>query len=183
MSVAGSYARDYPLDPNETLRLEAIRLLEVARRLPYETIDRITAFTRSHFGVPIGLVSIIEEEKQIIISRQGLDAAETPRKDSFCTYTILGPEALVVSDAREDSRFRNNPYVMGDPFIRFYAGAPLVYDGEVRLGALCLIDIKPRPFSRGQQAELAMLADHVVGVITSRAFDMPEPDLKTAFSM
>src|SRR3989337_1543817 len=111
MSVAGSYARDYPLDPNETLRLEAIRLLEVARRLPYETIDRITAFTRSHFSVPICLVTIVEEDRQLIISKQGLDVSETARNVSFCTYTILGPEALVVTDAREDSRFKNNPYV------------------------------------------------------------------------
>jgi GAF domain-containing protein len=70
--------------------------------------------------------------------------------------------------------------VTGAPFIRFYAGAPLAYEGEIRLGALCLIDSKPRTMSRGEQAELMMLADFVVSVITSRAFGLPEPDISLA---
>lgn len=174
---------DIPLDPHKVLRLKALAYLDVARRVPNATVDRITAFAKHHFRVPICLVNLIEAERALVLSRQGLEASEIPRSLAFCTYTILKPEVLVVPDARRDDRFKSNPLVTGEPFIRFYAGAPLVYEREIRLGSLCLIDTKPRGFSRGEQAELQMLADHVVGVIVSLALGLPEPDLKAALSI
>jgi GAF domain-containing protein len=173
---------DFPLDPKETLRLRAIRGLDVEKWLPAETLDRITAHARDHFQVPICLVTLIEAERQLILSRQGVAISETPRSAAFCTYTILQPEVLVVPDARKDERFKSNPYVTGAPFIRFYAGAPLIYENDVRLGSLCLIDTQPRSFSMGERAELHMLADYVVSVITSRALGLPEPDVCLALS-
>ncbi|MBD2750964.1 hypothetical protein IC232_30490 [Microvirga sp. BT688] len=119
MASANFNFLDFPPDPNESRRLEAIRLLEVARRLPYATIDKITAFAQSHFNVPICLVTVIEAERQLVVSKQGIDVTETPRKVAFCTYTTLSSEVLVVPDARRDERFKNNPYVTGDPLIRF----------------------------------------------------------------
>lgn len=169
-----------PLDPHEALRVKAIQSLDAESWLPAETIDRITAHVRDHFAVPICLVTLVEADRQLILSRQGVDVRETPRNVSFCTYTILQPEVLVVPDARRDPRFAGNPYVTGEPHIRFYAGAPLTYDNAIRLGSLCIIDRKPRPFTRGDQAELMMLADHVVSVITSRALGLPEPDISLA---
>ena len=173
---------NYPLDPNEFQRLRTIEELQVKKHLPDETVDRITAFARDRFRVPICLVTIIEAERQLLVSRQGLEVTETPRSASFCTHAILSSAVLVVPDARKDDRFRNNPLVTGQPFIRFYAGAPLVYQDEIRLGSLCLIDRKPRSFSRGEQAELMMLADTVVSVIVARALGLPEPDLTLALS-
>jgi GAF domain-containing protein len=174
---------DIPLDPHEVLRLKTLTYLDVAKRIPDATVDRITAFAQSHFRVPICLVNLIEAERALVLSRQGLDTSELPRSLAFCTYTILRPAVLVVPDARLDDRFKNNPLVTGEPQIRFYAGAPLGYEGEIRLGSLCLIDTKPRCSSRGEKAELQMLADHVVGVIVSLALGLPEPDLKTALSI
>jgi GAF domain-containing protein len=174
---------EFPPDPSETLRRDALKLLDVAQRIPSSTIDRITAFARTHFGVPVCLVTLIEAERQVLLSKQGWQSSETPRKVAFCTYTILQSEVLVVPDARRDERFRGNPLVTSAPFIRFYAGAPLVYEEEVRLGSLCLIDQKPRSFSRGERAELAMLADHVVGVMTSWVLGLPEPDIEMALSI
>lgn len=84
---------------------------------------------------------------------------------------------------RADERFRDNPLVTGEPFLRFYAGAPLEYEGQVRLGSLCLLDTKPRSFSRGDQAELRLLADHVVSIVTNHALGLPEPDLTAALSL
>ena len=170
----------FPLDPHEALRLKAIQSLGAESSIPAETLDRITAYARDHFQVPICLVTLIEAERQLILSRQGIDARETKRDVSFCTHAIVRPDVLVIPDAHKDERFRNNPFVTGAPFIRFYAGAPLAYEGEIRLGALCLIDSKPRTMSRGEQAELMMLADFVVSVITSRAFGLPEPDISLA---
>ncbi len=173
---------DLPPGPHEFLRLRTLKDLGVAERIPDAAVDRITAFARRQFQVPICLVTLVEADRQLFLSRQGLDSTETPRSASFCTHAILSSAVLVVPDARKDDRFRNNPLVTGEPFIRFYAGAPLVYQDEIRLGSLCLIDRKPRSFSRGEQAELMMLADTVVSVIVARALGLPEPDLTLALS-
>jgi GAF domain-containing protein len=117
---------DIPLDPHEVLRLKALAYLDMVKRIPDATIDWITAFAKKHFRVPICLVNLIEADRALVLSKQGLDASEIPRSLAFCTYTVLKPEVLVVPDARRDDRFKSNPLVTGEPFIRFYAGAPLV---------------------------------------------------------
>ncbi|WP_404295352.1 GAF domain-containing protein (plasmid) [Microvirga sp. RSM25] len=174
---------DFTLDPNEVLHLDALADLKVEKCIPDATVDRITAFARDHFRVGFCLVNLIEADRALVLSRQGIDVSEIPRNLVFCAYTILQDEVLVIPDARADERFKNNPLVTGDPFLRFCAGAPLIYEGEVRLGSLSLLDTKPRSFSRGERAELRMLADHVVSIIISRAMGLPEPDLSTALSM
>ncbi|HEX2552548.1 MAG TPA: GAF domain-containing protein [Microvirga sp.] len=173
---------NYPLDPNELLRLRTIDELQVGRRIPDAAVDRITAHAVGRFRVPVCLATLIEADRQLILSRQGIDVTQTPRETSFCTYTILSPEVLVVSDATADARFKANPYVTGQPFIRFYAGAPLIYEERIRLGSLCLVDTRPRTFSRGERAELAMLAEHVVSILIRRAYGLPEPDLSAALA-
>jgi GAF domain-containing protein len=171
---------DFPLDPQEALRLKAIEGLGVEAWLPAPTLDRITAYARDHFGVPICLVTLIEAECALLVSRQGLEGEQVPRHAAFCSHAIVTPALLVVRDTRADARFRGNPLVTGEPHIRFYAGAPLAYEGEVRLGSLCIMDTKPRTLTRGERAELAMLADCVASVITSRALGLPEPDISLA---
>jgi GAF domain-containing protein len=88
-----------------------------------------------------------------------------------------------VQEAKADPRFKDNALVTGLPYIRFYAGAPLTYEGEVRLGSLCLIDQRPRSFSKGEKAELMMLAEHVVSIILARSMGLPEPDVSAALSL
>ncbi|HEY8381150.1 MAG TPA: GAF domain-containing protein [Microvirga sp.] len=174
---------EFPTDPNEMLRLRTLGELRLEENIPDAAIDRITAFARAHFKVATCLVTVIEAQRQLILSHQGFAGRETPRDISFCTYTILQQDVLVVADSHHDPRFRDNPFVRGEPFIRFYAGAPLTYEGELRLGSLCLIDPKPRSFSRGEQAELVMLAEHVVSVLVARTLNLPEPDLDGALSI
>lgn len=174
---------DFPLDPHETIRLKALTDLNAAKYIPNATVDRITAFARTHFRVPFCLVNLIEAERALVLSSQGIAVSEVPRNQAFCTYAILQDDVLVIPDTRADERFKNNPLVMGSPFIRFYAGAPLIYERQIRLGSLCLMDTKPRSFSRGEQAELRMLAQHVVSIIVSHAFGLPEPDIGIALSI
>ena len=108
-------------------------------------LTAITEFAAKLCSVPIVLVSIVEEERQRFLARSGLDATETPRSVSFCASTMLSGEPMIVPDTLEDERFADNALVTGDPFIRFYAGVPLVSPEGAPLGALCAIDTAPRP--------------------------------------
>jgi GAF domain-containing protein len=165
-----------PTDPLESLRLKAMGELAVTTHMPDAAVDQVTAYARERFQVPICLVTLIEAQRQVIFSRQGLDVTETPRDVSFCTHTILKDEVLVVADTSQDERFKTNPFVVGEPYIRFYAGAPLIFQGETRLGSLCLVDLKPRAFSLGERSELARLAEQVVSILIRRAYGLPVLD-------
>jgi GAF domain-containing protein len=91
------------------------------------------------------VITIIDNDRQWFAARVGDIAVETPRFQSFCNHAILSPgQPMIVWDARQDPRFSANPLVCGVPYIRFYAGAPLVDHAGYGLGALCVIDTKPR---------------------------------------
>ncbi len=135
----------------------------------FETLDAITDFGATLCGVPICLVSIVETERQRFLARTGLDATETPRDTSFCAHAMLGEAIFVVPDAREDARFADNPLVTGAPHIRFYAGAPLVDPVGVPLGALCVIDDKPRAdLTPLQRQGLTLMARQVIAELEGR---------------
>src|SRR6202453_1820064 len=145
-----------PLPSNEEQRLIALRALQVLDTPPEERFERITRLAQQFFGVPIATVSLIDAHRQWFKSRQGIDGAETPRDYSFCAHAILGDGTMVVPDARQDTRFHDNPLVTGDPDIRFYAGHPLHAVNGSALGTLCIIDRKPRELDAVQ---LQMLRD------------------------
>jgi GAF domain-containing protein len=161
----------FPIGPNEAERL---RILLETGALDDKTdpaLDRICEEARQHFAVPICTLTLLDQARQRIKAAQGLEPGETPRDVAFCNYTILSDEVLVIEDALADDRVKDNPFVTGTPFIRFYAGAPLIFLKNIRLGALCLIDTKPRPFSRGDKAELQLYADKAVRQIATSEFE------------
>lgn len=134
-----------------------------------ETLQAIADFASTLCETPIALVSFVETERQWFPARTGLAARETPRTQSFCAHAMLGNDIMVVPDARLDGRFKQNPLVTGDPNIRFYAGAPLVSDDGVQLGALCVIDSEPRAdLTPGQRQGLRVLAANIMLFLTSR---------------
>eukprot|EP00746_Dinoflagellata_sp_MGD_P011000 gnl/MRDRNA2_/MRDRNA2_122915_c0_seq1.p1 gnl/MRDRNA2_/MRDRNA2_122915_c0~~gnl/MRDRNA2_/MRDRNA2_122915_c0_seq1.p1 ORF type:complete len:814 (+),score=139.43 gnl/MRDRNA2_/MRDRNA2_122915_c0_seq1:94-2535(+) len=118
-----------------------------------ERFDDITRIVSAILGVPIVLISLVAEDRQWFKSRTGLGATSTGRDPSFCAWTFIpkAPRMLIVPDAKTDSRFAKNPLVTGDPFIRFYAGCPLVTAEGYRLGAFCIIDRVPRVITTSQQ--------------------------------
>lgn len=138
----------------------------------FRTLDEITAFAAQLCDAPIALVSIVEDVRQRFLARTGLDAEETPRDVSFCALAMLGDAIFVVPDATQDARFADNGLVTGAPHIRFYAGAPLTdADGEP-LGALCIIDTKPRAdLTPLQRQGLALLARQVMVELEGRRRD------------
>jgi len=147
--------------PEENQRLSALEASGLLDTPPEERFDRITHLAAQLFDVPIALVSLIDKERQWFKSCYGLGVRETARDISFCGHAILGPDTFVVENALEDERFADNPLVTDDPDIRFYAGAPLTDRSGMRLGTLCLIDRKPRPFSEQDRENLRNLADMV----------------------
>jgi len=160
-----------PIPFDEARRLSALRSLLVLDTPPEERFDRITRFAASEFDIPMVLVSLVDDERQWFKARIGLDACETARDISFCGHAIDGLGVLVIEDARADPRFWDNPLVTGDPFIRFYAGAPLVLPDGLSVGTLCVIDTVPRTFSRIDQAILSALRDVVVEELTRQGIE------------
>jgi diguanylate cyclase (GGDEF)-like protein len=129
---------------NEAERLHALRALQILDSSHEERFDRVTRLARRLFGVPISLVSLIDEDRQWFKSAQGLDVSETSREISFCGHAINQTGLFIVPNVLDDERFYDNPLVTGAPNIRFYAGYVLKIRQGINIGTLCLIDSKPR---------------------------------------
>ncbi len=142
--------------------LAQIKLLDTE---PTEAFDQITRLASQIFKVPVSLVTLVDEHRQWFKSRLGLDITSTDRQSSFCAHALPHREVMVVENSLKDPRFANNPLVLGDPHICFYAGAPLILDSGHALGTLCVIDHRPRSFSPLEREQLATLASLVVSQI------------------
>jgi PAS domain S-box-containing protein len=151
-----------PVPENEADRLQALQQCKVLDTAPEKAFDDIARLAASICQTPIALVSLIDAERQWFKAKVGLAAAETHRNMAFCAHAILQSQVLVIPDAQADDRFVNNPLVIGEPYIRFYAGAPLITPEGFILGTLCVIDTVPRQLSSEQIANLRILADQVV---------------------
>ncbi|MGA0605377.1 GAF domain-containing sensor histidine kinase [Phenylobacterium sp. VNQ135] len=157
------------MSPSEPARLQALREYGVLDTPPEAAFDRITELAAELFDAPIALVSLVDADRQWFKSAIGLPVSETPRAYAFCDHTIRTDEVMVVPDATADDRFRDNPLVLDDPLIRFYAGAPLTLPSGLRIGSLCVIDRQPRPpLSEKDRRRLAILAAAVVGELNLR---------------
>lgn len=149
--------------PNELERLAALHRLAIIDTPASPFLDRICRVAQQLFDAPIVAVTFLDATQQFLKATLGIgDVKVTARADSFCQYTIMHDEVFVVPDARADKTFAANPYVAGEPHIRFYAGTPLTTEPGIRLGSLCVIDTKPREFNPEQTAVLAGLGRLVV---------------------
>lgn len=155
---------------DEAYRLEALRALPLLGGGPEKDFDTIVQLGRDLFDVPICLVSVVEEERQLFKARVGLEVAETSRTVSFCAHAILQRDVFIVLDAARDERFRDNPLVTGEPHIRFYAGSPIWLPSGYPVGTVCIISPEPRDtFSLKDATRLTRLADLAVTVIGAAA--------------
>jgi GAF domain-containing protein len=159
-----------PVPLDEPRRLIALKRYALLDTPPEEAFDRITRLAAAVLGMPISLITLLDETRQWFKSRHGLDTPWTGREVAFCSYTILDTKPMVVPDAAADVRFAANPLVTGDTNIRFYAGAPLVTPEGHVLGTLCVIDRSPHPeFSDEQRRLLQDLAELVMTEIEARS--------------
>ena len=156
------------LPPNEAERLRALHQYRILDTLPEQVYDDLTRLAAQICGAPIALVSLIDAERQWFKARLGLESSETERALSFCAHSVATGEMLVVPDAYRDDRFIDHPSVLGDPYVRFYAGAPLVNPRGHALGTLCVIDRQPRELSDNQLDMLRILGREVMSQLELR---------------
>ena len=145
-----------PIPANEADRLAGLHSLQILDTPNEERFDRITRMAMRLFNVPIVLISLVDTNRQWFKSCYGLGTAETSRDVSFCAHAILYDQIFIIPDTLQDVRFADNPLVMGDPYIRFYAGQPLHAADGSRVGTLCIIDRQPRVLG---QKEIATMRD------------------------
>ena len=157
------------LEQEEAARQQALDQLNVLDTLPEPCFDALVQAAAALCSMPIGLISLIDRNRQWIKARVGLEGvAESPRASSFCTHTIESPDLLVVQDALLDPCFAHNPLVTGEPKIRFYAGAPLRLSCGAAVGTLCVIDRQPNQLDAHQQEHLRLLAATAVQLLEGR---------------
>lgn len=158
-----------PVPENEHSRLLALQSYDILDSGVELRYDDITMLASRICNTPIAVISLIDERRQWFKSKVGMDGSETARELAFCAHAILSPDqVLTVSDARTDARFASNPFVTGDPHIRFYAGAPLVSADGYALGTLCVVDNKPRELQQEQKEALQALSRQVMALLEER---------------
>jgi diguanylate cyclase (GGDEF)-like protein len=150
-----------------------------------QAFDRITRLTKRLFQVRFVMITLIDSHRAWAKSAQGMEFDEGPRSLSFCQHTIVEKRPLIVPDATLDARFAQNPFVTGEPHLRFYVGVPLTMSDGNNIGTLCIFDTEPRKFASDElellsdlarmvvdELELRLLAtrDSLTGALSRRAF-------------
>lgn len=157
--LAKSGRKAAPIPPNEAERLAALHSYAILDTLSEQAFDDVTFLASLILKTPIALISLIDRDRQWFKSKLGIEASQTPREDAFCAHALMQPDdVFVVSDARADARFANNPLVTGNPHIRFYAGAPLLSVDGFAVGTVCVIDNKPREINTDDMRALRALS-------------------------
>jgi len=167
-----------PIPTDETLRQRTLDEMNVLDTPAEHYLDTLVRLTQEVAHVDTVLISLIDHDRQWFKARIGLDVNETPRNVSFCGYAILGEDTLLVADAKCDSRFADNPLVLGAPYIRFYAGHPLRAGNGKAIGTLCMFDPRPRLLSEAQQANFRDLATLAEGYLQLRSLIQANHDLR-----
>lgn len=153
-------------DQSEAQRVAALRSYSILDTLPEQAYDDVVRLASEICQTPMALITFVDSDRQWFKAKRGVDISETPRNVSFCSHAIATPlEIMVVPDATRDERFAENPFVTGEPNIRFYAGAPLNTPDGFSLGTLCVIDDKPRELTAQQEEALGALARQTIRLL------------------
>jgi len=159
---------------DEGTRVDTLYDLGILDTEPEERFDRLTRLAKRLLQVPISLISLVDENREWIKSGEGIGNSQVARDISFSAHAILSPDILLVPDTTLDERFSDNPLVVDEPHIRFYAGCPLKAPNGSNLGTLCLIDSKPREFSEDEKVllrELTRMAEQDIVAVQLATMD------------
>jgi GAF domain-containing protein len=157
-----------PFPKSEAKRIEILWQYDVLDTPPEKSFDELTSLAAYICEAPVALITLVDEDRQWFKSKVGISLKETSRDISMCAHAILQKNLLIVPDATQDKRFKDNPFVVSEPKIRFYAGAPLISPAGQALGTLCVIDKVPRELTGDQKEALRILARHVMAQLELR---------------
>lgn len=158
-----------PVPANETERLRAVRSYDILDSQPEVDFDALTRVAAHTFNTPVAVVGLMDSDRLWFKSRLGLDVPQLDRQIAFCAFAIMQPgKVLVVEDLQQDPRFAHNPLVTQPPYVRFYAGAPLVDPNGFALGTIAVVDTKPRSIDKHEEAVLQDLAVLVMTALENR---------------
>jgi len=153
-----SPTHSYPVAVDEEERINKLRKYRVLNNNDEPAFERLIALAKLFFDMPVVAISFMDEDTQYLKSALGLDGVcQTTREIAICNYTVLSNEVFIVPDLAKDSRFSQNPLVTSSPYLRFYAGAPIILhenNKSYRLGSLCVMDMKPNHHFDDQQAQV-----------------------------
>lgn len=157
-----------PLPSNEEQRLRNLYSYEILDSAPEDEFNDLVELASAFCKTPISQITLLDKDRQWFKARKGFDAAETDRGSSFCSHAILGTDVMVVEHAAKDERFSQNPHVIVDNGIRFYAGAPILSPEGYRLGTVCVLDNKPQQFTNEQKKVLELISKQVTKLLELR---------------
>lgn len=156
------------LTHNEHARLHALQRYQILDTASETAFDDLTALTAIICGAPIAFISFVDTERVWLKSILGIELSEASRTNSLSNITIAQPSTMIVKDLLSDSRFFRHPLVTGASAVRFYAGQPLItHDGHA-IGALCVMDNKPRELTAQQISSLEQLSRQVMSLLELR---------------
>jgi GAF domain-containing protein len=153
---------------NEAARVEALHKYAILDTEPEQAFDDLVLLASFVCKTPMAMISLVDEDRQWFKSKVRISVSETPREIAFCATAIQQPDVFVVPDTLKDERYRNNPLVVSEPNVRFYAGAPLIDEDGHALGTICVVDRVPREFVPDQQAALKALSRLVLAQLEFR---------------
>lgn len=158
-----------PIPSNEASRLLALYDYSILDTITDPDFDNLVRIASEVCQTPISSISLIDKNRQWFKARYGLKDSETPRNEAFCAHAINEPDKImVVENAALDPRFHDNPGVLDDPHIAFYAGVPLVNDDGLALGTICVVDQVPRKLTADQEETLKALSRQVMNLLELR---------------
>lgn len=157
--MSGTFCSD------EAKRLAALEMLKADDADRDEILQKFTQLTSELLGIPGSFVSVLDDEHQFIKASCNFDLKQTSLQHAFCRHTLELGKVLVCQDTHLDARFSQHPLTLGEPFIRFYVGAPLRNRDGITIGTLCVTDVQPQTFSQEQVLLLELLAGLVIGYL------------------
>ena len=153
---------------NESERLKSLRRYQILDTPPDGSFDRITALASSIFKVPIAIISLVDSDRIWFKSHHGLPVRQIGRDPGLCASAILSNDLYIIEDAKNDPRCLTNPLVAGEFGLEFYAAAPLHTENNHNLGTLCIIDKRPRAFTKEERIVLKQLGEIVMDEMNLR---------------
>jgi two-component system NtrC family sensor kinase len=157
LGTAVEVAMNSPALSAEAARLAALDRYAILDTDPEQSFDDLVILASYICKTPIALLSLLDDHRQWFKSTVGVQVRETPLEMSICAHAIKQEDLFIVPDTLQDARFRENPMVVGEPHIRFYAGAPLINEDGFALGTLCVLDRQPRELDLEQKQALKSL--------------------------